>query len=134
MPHSEGRTPLSDAEFQVLKILWAAGPSPAGQVRELINAEGRDWAYTTTKTVLDRLEEKGYARRSRATIPHVFAPAVSPDALAQARMKEVRRDLFGGATLPFVRALLDSVRLTPEDVDELRAELEDMEGAGGEEE
>lgn len=134
MPHGGGRTPLSDAEFQVLKILWEAGPSPAGKVRELINAEGRDWAYTTTKTVLDRLEEKGYARRSRSTIPHVFAPALSADALAQARLTEVRRDLFGGATLPFVRALLDTVRLSPEEVDELRASLDDLEEVGGEEE
>jgi predicted transcriptional regulator len=127
MPSEKGRPPLSDAELDVLKVLWDIGPSGARRVREIVNAGDRNWAYTTTKTVLDRLEDKGYVSRSRKAIPHVFSPRVSPDALARRRMEDLRGELFGGAGLPFVRAFLDSVRLTPDEIRHLRASLDELE-------
>jgi alpha-galactosidase len=65
--------------METLKLLWELGPSPAGAVREAMQRDGREWAYTTTKTVLDRLEEKGYARRNRQETPHVYVPVSPPE-------------------------------------------------------
>jgi predicted transcriptional regulator len=121
------RVPLSDAELQVLKLLWSAGPSPAGRIRDLMADAGREWAYNTTKTLLDRLEEKGYVSRDRATMPHVFTPVVSPEGLASARLRKVGSDLFDDAGMPLVRALMRTVRLAPDEIAELRASLDRME-------
>lgn len=119
--------PLSEAELEVLKILWDAGPSPAAVVRDVINAGGREWAYTTTKTILGRLEEKGYAARNREVFPHVFTATVDVGTLAGMRLREVRRELFGGRRLPLLRALLDSTELCEDEIGELRRYLDELE-------
>ena len=127
-PHAP-RPPLSDAELDALKALWELGPSPAGDVRRAPGVRGRDWAYTTTKTILDRLEEKGYVRRERSGTPHVYVPVVTMEGVARERLEEIRDDLFAGRELPLVRALLDGARLSPEEITELRASLDAMEAA-----
>jgi len=123
------RPPLSQAELDALKALWELGPSPAGDVRHILGLQGRAWAYTTTKTILDRLEEKGYARRDRSGTPHVYVPMVTADGVARERLGVIRDDLFAGRDLPLVRALLDGARLAPDEIAELRASLDTMEAA-----
>jgi predicted transcriptional regulator len=125
------RPPHSHAELDALKALWELGPSPAGDVRAALRLRGREWAYTTTKTILDRLEEKGYVRRERSGTPHVYMPIVTADGVARERLEEIRNDLFAGRDLPLVRALLDGVRLSAEEIAELRASLDSMETADG---
>jgi predicted transcriptional regulator len=113
--------------METLKLLWELGPSPAGAVREAMQRDGREWAYTTTKTVLDRLEEKGYARRNRQETPHVYVP-VSPSAMAGERLRHLRDTVFDGCDIPLVRALLDGTQLSHEAIAELRAALDAMDG------
>jgi len=118
--------PLSEAELDALKALWRAGPQPASEVRTRLNADGRKWAYTTTKTILDRLEEKGYVRRERASMPHVYVPIVSAEAVAREQLGKVRREIFGGAGLPMMRALVDGSALTSPEIAELRTLLDEL--------
>lgn len=125
---ADERRELSDAELDTLKVLWMRGPS---QVREVMDAQReRDWAYTTTKTVLDRLEAKGYVRRDRSGAAHVYHPTVTRDELARARVAELRDELFDGAAGELVRALVDG-GLSEADVRALRARLDAMERGGG---
>lgn len=127
MAKAPRRQSLSDGELDALRILWEDGPLPAGAVRDRLNAAGRGWAYTTTKTVLDRLERKGYVRRKRTVTPHLYLPIVSPDALARDGVGRLRRDLFDGAGLPMIRALIEGSDLTAEDLVAVRALLDRLE-------
>jgi BlaI family transcriptional regulator, penicillinase repressor len=127
------RRALSEAELDALKVLWAQGPSPVARVREALVEYGRDWAYTTTKTILDRLEEKGYVRRERGAVAHVYVPQVSAEAVARERLGELRETLFGGRDVPLVRALLDGARLSPDAIAALRDALDALEREAGEE-
>jgi predicted transcriptional regulator len=120
--------------LDALKALWELGPSPAGQVRQAEALRGRDWAYTTTKTILDRLEAKGYVRRERSRTPHIYVPIVSAEGVARQRLEGIRDDLFDGRELPLVRALLGDAHLGAHEVAELRASLDAMEAARGSEE
>lgn len=115
---------LSDGELSALKTLWRHGAQTAGEVREHLNRDGRAWAYTTTKTILDRLEEKGYVRRKRTSTPHVYVPIVSPEMVAQHRLGAIRRELFDGSRLPLIRALVQDFGLKSDELAELRALLD----------
>ena len=126
---AEERKELSDAELETLKVLWASGPSQVRDVMEALRAEDREWAYTTTKTILDRLEAKGYARRDRGGSAHVYHPTVTRDELARLRVAELREELFDGAAGALVRALVDG-GLTEDDVNALRASLDALENGG----
>lgn len=119
------KPPASETEFEVLKALWEHGP---GTVRDLdahLRRQGRRWAYTTIQTFLGRLEAKGYVSREKGTVPHVFRPAVTRERLLGQRLKDLVRDLCGGAAGPLVQALVENHRLTPEEIRQLRQSLDE---------
>lgn len=118
--------PLSEAERDVMQVLWERGPSCVRDVLDDLNSRGWDWAYTTAKTVLDRLEGKGYLRRDRTPPAHIYHPRVTRDELARRRVAELRARLFPGSPAPLVRALVEG-GLTREEIAELRASLDEIE-------
>src|SRR6516162_8089159 len=113
---------LSRLELRVMETLWSKGPS---SIRDLVDAfpEKERLAYTTVQTVVYRLEAKKAIRRtSKFGNAHVFEPVVSRDS-AQHRMIDDLVALFGGRRLPIVTHLIESGKLTPEELREARAAL-----------
>jgi len=99
-----------------METLWGKGPS---SIRELLEAFPQDerLAYTTVQTVVRRTSKIGNA--------HVFEAVVSR-ASAQHRMIDDLVSLFGGRRLPIVTHLIESGRLTREEVREARKALRDL--------
>lgn len=65
---------LSRAEFTVLKVLWKQQPL---SVREVHDRLANGWAYTTTKTVMDRMVAKGLLQRGSAHGVNIYLPLIS---------------------------------------------------------
>src|ERR1700689_1639683 len=110
---------LTRLELRIMETLWSKGPS---SIRELLEAFPQDerLPYTTGQTVVYRLEAKKAVRRSsKISNAHVFEAVVSR-ASAQHRMIDDLVALFGGQRLPIVTHLIESGRLTPEEVREAR--------------
>jgi BlaI family transcriptional regulator, penicillinase repressor len=108
-----------------METLWSRGPS---SIRELQEAfpEGRRPAYTTVQTVVYRLEWKKAVRRTKkVSNAHVFEPMVSRNSV-QRRMIDELVGIFGGRALPIVTHLIDSGRLTREEVREAQKALRDL--------
>ena len=113
---------LTRLELQIMDTLWSKGPC---SIRELLEAFPKDerLAYTTVQTVVYRLEAKKAIRRtSKFGNAHVFEAMVSRDS-AQHRMIDDLVALFGGRRLPIVTHLIESGKLTPEELREARAAL-----------
>ena len=59
---------LGDNELDLLKMLWEHGPGTVRTVNEVLQRQGRRWAYTTVLTLLSRLEAKGYATSDKSVV------------------------------------------------------------------
>ena len=66
------RPGLSDAERDVLKVLWDHGPRTVREINEVLKKRGRRWAYTTVATLLQRLAAKQYIASDPRAVPHVY--------------------------------------------------------------
>jgi len=116
---------LSKLELRIMETLWSKGPS---SIRDLVEAfpQAERLAYTTVQTVVYRLEEKKAVRRtSKIGNAHVFEAVVSRSS-AQHRMIDELVALFGGKPLPIMAHLIESGRLTPEEVREARKALRNL--------
>jgi len=116
---------LSRLELRVMETLWNRGPS---SIRELQEAfpEKRRPAYTTIQTVVYRLEWKKAVRRTKKiSNAHVFEPLISRSSV-QHRMIDDLVNLFGGRALPVMTHLIDSGKLTREEVREAQKALHDL--------
>jgi BlaI family penicillinase repressor len=118
---------LSEAELEVLRMLWKLEAGTARQVQEGLERAGRQWAYTTVKTLLDRLEAKGAVTRDSTRMAHSFRPAVGRLELVVRGVRETVAKVGGVESPWLVRALLEEAELTNEDLEALRSLLDELE-------
>jgi BlaI family penicillinase repressor len=117
---------LSKLEFQIMEALWAQGEASIREIQETFPARRRP-AYTTIQTTVYRMEAKNIVRRVKKVGNfHIFAAAVSRSA-AQRRLIDDLLALFGGRTQPVMAHLIESGKLTLEDVKEAEKALRQME-------
>jgi predicted transcriptional regulator len=119
-----GQTPISDAELEVLKVLWEQGPGTVRQVNAVLQGQGRRWAYTTVQTLLQRLEAKGYVRSDKGAPAHVFEAAVSRGRLLSQRLRDLADQLCGGTASPLLLALVEGGDFTAEELEGFRRLLD----------
>ena len=108
---------LTKLELQIMEALWTQGQASIREVQESF-PEKRRPAYTTVQTTVYRLEAKKAVRRVKKVGNfHIFEAAVSR-ASAQRRLVDDLLALFGGSTQPVVAHLIESGKLTLQDVKE----------------
>ncbi|HYC78479.1 MAG TPA: BlaI/MecI/CopY family transcriptional regulator [Planctomycetota bacterium] len=109
---------LTDAEWKVMEVLWTRSPATARDVHDALAPETA-WAYTTVKTLLDRLEEKGaVAAEMRRNAAH-YLPTVTRDEGRRGALRALLDKAFGGAVAPLVHHLLREETLSRKDREEL---------------
>ena len=122
---------LTKFELEVMDALWELG---SGSVREILDRlpEGKRPAYTTVQTIVHRLEEKGAVRRAKKVgNAFVFEPTVTRKA-AHRRLVDEFLELFGGSARPLLAQLIESRKLTLEDLREIEGTLAELESSGDE--
>lgn len=120
----EGRNPISDAEREVMRVLWDDGPAAVREVHERLTAAGTDWARSTVITLLQRLEKKGYVASDKTGFAFVFRAALTREELVQQRMAELADDLCEGQWGPLLLAFTERQKLKPKEIAELRQLVE----------
>ena len=116
---------LSKIELRIMDALWTAGVSSVREIQEALPAKNRP-AYTTVQTMVYRLEAKGAVRRvKKIGNAHVFEAAISRDS-AQRRLVDELLSFFGGRTQPVMAHLIESGRLSLEDVKEAEKALKKL--------
>lgn len=116
------KTRLTPLEFQIMSTLWERGKASIREIQEAFSEDGRP-AYTTVQTTIYRMEDKNIVRRVRKVGNfHIFEPVVSRNA-AQGRLIDDLLALFGGRTQPVMAHLVESGKLTLDDVKEAEKAL-----------
>lgn len=117
---------LSQAEFEVLKVLWDLGPSSVRDVMNELHARDRKVAYTTVLTFLTRLKQKGFVATKKSGQAFIYKPRVSRDRIVRSRLTDVIDQLFDGAAAPLVLQLMQTERFTPDEIAHLRRLIDDL--------
>jgi BlaI family transcriptional regulator, penicillinase repressor len=117
---------LSKLELQIMETLWTRGSSSIREIQEQFPEKDRP-AYTTIQTTVYRLEFKKAVRRVKKVGNfHIFEAAVSR-AAAQRKLIDELLALFGGRTQPVMAHLIETGRLTLDDVREAEKTLRKLE-------
>ena len=116
---------LTKLELQIMEALWTNGPSAVREVQEQFPEASRP-AYTTVQTMMYRLEAKKAVRRTRKIgNAHIFEAVISR-ASAQHRLIDEFLGLFGGRAQPVMAHLIETGRLTLDDVREAERLLREL--------
>ena len=114
---------LPDAELEVMQIVWRAGePVTSGYVQE---HAAQDWKPTSVLTFLSRLCGKGFLRREKQGRQNLYAPLVAEEDYLREESASFLRRVHRGSFRNLIASLADAGALAEEDIDELRAFLEE---------
>jgi predicted transcriptional regulator len=123
-------TSLTKPELQILEVLWTRGACSVREIHEALPARGRP-AFTTVQTVVYRLEKKKALRCvKRISKANIFEAAISLDE-AHTTLVDQLLNLFGGRPKPVMARLVESGRLTLDDIREAEEALKKMLKKGG---
>ena len=125
------RPGLSEAEREVLKVLWDHGPGTVREIKELLQDRGRRWAYTTVATLLQRLGLKQYVVGDPSAVAHVYRAVVTRNELLESRLKDTAEELCDGRAAPLILALVQNSRLSVAEVARLRQMLDQAAQSAG---
>jgi BlaI family penicillinase repressor len=118
---------LAKLELQIMEALWTLGHASIREIQEVFPEKDRP-AYTTVQTTVYRLEGKKAVRRVKKVGNfHIFEAVVSRNA-AQRKLVDDLLALFGGRSQPVMAHLIESGKLTLEDVKEAEKTLRKLTG------
>jgi BlaI family penicillinase repressor len=125
MPSSDkAHPPLSPAEWEVMKIVWEAGPLAARDVFARLPA-GRGWAYKTVKTLLSRLVAKGALAYDQIGNSYLYRAAVDREQTTRQEVRSVFQRLISEACAPVLAQFIDEADLSDADIRDLQRRLDE---------
>lgn len=110
---------VTDTELAMLQVLWDRGEATRRQVADALYPGGGDSHYATVQKLLERLENKGFARHDRRGGVLVFEASVDRDEFISRRLQGLAEKLCGGAVAPLVMNLVKSQPLSASEIEEL---------------
>jgi predicted transcriptional regulator len=116
---------LTRAESEIMRVLWSLGQATVHQVVEVLE---KDVAYTTVLTMLRILEKKGYVEHApdpEGGRAYVYSPAVVQDKARRQHVKDLVQRLFSGDVREMVAGLVEDERLSREELESLRAQIDE---------
>ena len=119
----------TDAEIEILNILWRSGPATVRAVHEKI-AETKPSQYTTTLKLMQIMVAKGQLQRDESERSHVYTPAVAREDAQQQMASDLMERAFAGSLRGLVLGALGGRRATKKELAELRALIEEHERSG----
>ena len=117
----------TDAELEILQALWDRGPAALGEICTALR-EQRDVATTTVATVLKVMEQKGLVTRKPGGRRSLWAAKVSRGAAANRLLSGLLDRVFDGSAHRLVAHLVETGRLSPGEIRELRQLLAEESG------
>lgn len=120
------RPEMSDAEREVLKVLWDHGPQTVRQAVARLETEGQEWTRSTVITLLQRLEAKGYVSSDKSRFAYIFSAAVTREEVLHTRMKDLAGELCDGDPLPLVMAFTEQHQFSAEELERFRQMIDKL--------
>jgi BlaI family penicillinase repressor len=110
---------LTEAEWEIMKVVWEKEPCAAGTVQEAL-AESRDRAYSTVKTTMDRMAEKGFLEIEKIRNLQLFRSCISEVDAKRGEFRKMLQRAFDGALTPMMQFLIEHEGLSKAESAQLR--------------
>jgi predicted transcriptional regulator len=112
--------PLSPAQREIMDIVWDRGDISAFEVRDALSKK-RDVARETVRTLLTRMEEKGWLKHRVVGRTYFYSAVIPKEATLGQRVLEIVDTLCGGSAEKLMTALLDHRGLTDDEAERIQA-------------
>ena len=122
---AEARFP-TDAELEILQVLWRRGPSTVREVHEAIS-HGKPVGYTTVLKQMQVMHERGLLDRAERFRSHVYRTSAARERTRRQLADDLLAKAFDGSARALLQSALAGRRVDPEELAEIRKLLDEIE-------
>lgn len=116
---------IPDSELELMMIIWdAEGPVTSEYLMRRID---RDWTKTTVLNLLSRLCGRGFLERGKEGRHNIYRALVDKDEYLKAESRSFLKRMYQNSLTKLVASLYDGESVTKEDLEELKAFIEEAE-------
>jgi len=120
----------TDAELEILQVLWRHGPATVRQVNDILN-EQRKVGYTTTLKMMQIMTEKQILKRNEDRRSHLYSPKIHETDAQNLMLNKLLKSAFGGSALKLVVSALGNGKTSKKELQKIREFLDRMETQQG---
>ncbi len=120
------RQPISQAEREVLEVLWDRGPLSSREIIEELESRGKEWSRSTIVTLIQRLEKKGYVESDKSGFAFVFSAAVSREDMMHERISELAREFGDGGAANLILSFAERHDFSEAEIARFRAMIDEL--------
>ncbi len=117
----------TDAELEILQVLWDNGSSPVRLVNDRLN-EKREIGYTTTLKLMQIMLEKGLVSRNTDSRSHIYSAAIGRGEIQRNLLDKFVDNVFSGSAMSLVMQALGNHDASQDELDQIKALIERIEG------
>jgi predicted transcriptional regulator len=122
----------TESELEILKVLWARGPSTVREVNDQLNeqrTDGKEVGYTTSLKLLQIMFEKGIVDRNTDARTHVFTAAFAQSEVQRNLLQRLADSAFQGSAMQMVMHVLGGHDASSEELQEVKDLIEKVENS-----
>ena len=109
----------TDAELEILRVLWERGPATVRQVHEALSGT-RETGYTTTLKLMQIMADKGLVTRDESSRTHIYTARASQEHTQRQLLEDLVNRAFGGSAAALVLRALSSHKTSDRELLEIR--------------
>lgn len=113
----------TDAELELLRFLWANGPSTVRAVHEALP---KSTGYTTTLKIFQKMADKGLVIRDESQKSHIYEATIEAEKTQRQLVRYLLKGAFGGSPARLVMQALSEEVASPEELEEIRELLDQL--------
>ncbi|MFP4091334.1 MAG: BlaI/MecI/CopY family transcriptional regulator [Cyclobacteriaceae bacterium] len=117
----------TEAELEILQILWTNGPSTVRAVHDKL-AEKKDTGYTTTLKNMQNMAQKGMLSRNEESRSHIYRPELPQQETQKMLLDRFLENTFGGSATNLVMQALGQRKTSPEELQKIKELIKKLEG------
>lgn len=117
---SKATIELNKTEWTIIKAVWEQEPCTAPAIQERLQ-KGTGWTYSTVRTLMDRMAAKGLLHAEKVKHLTLYRSAITRDQAQRSELLYALKHAFNGALTPMVQCLLDTGKLSANDLSELES-------------
>ena len=114
-------------ELEILRVLWARGPSTVRDVHEAL-AKSKDMGYTTVLKLLQIMTTKGMVKRDEGARAHIYEARQPADKTKRQLVGDLLQRAFSGSASDLMLHALSSQKTSHQEIEEIRRMLDEYEG------
>jgi len=119
----ENKPRISDAEWQVMKVLWAKSPITANEIVDRLS-DATSWKPKTIRTLINRLVTKKAIAFDKQGRQYLYYPLLEEAASVRAETQSFISRIRTSTLKPMLAAFLEDENLSKEEIEELKTILE----------